>query len=457
MHQTYPWNPKTLERLCEIEDLSPHSILPWIRAMRSGGLSDGAIHRLLALASARSIDHHGPFIGHGTFNGGPVLRASSILSPHFKDLALLQTAVYVVELFEHPNYGPYRLMAMKPVMEETLDQSKRAWIEDVESGQRPLQSEHRVVGLFKAMGSQIRWLLTEAALRQYPENEHRLLMVHRACQLLDDTDGWSEAEPLLRAAVQYLASRPNTQFISEKLSLLPHWPEAGKADATLVARAIEQLTEVEYGQEVDVLLDLIASGASGATLHEAIALTSSDWLRRTRFDAHAVTGVHCALDLLSDKETPATLRALAGTLALSSSRARRQKENRDAWRTPLPVEGQPLHLNEVRTIVLSDHEGLQAAQAAGNFVRSGGDAVSLARSLMEIALTTSGPFDAIHNVKMLWGLLLETQRSTLPQQAWVHLAAGARVVAETAAAEKEKAAPILAQWKESLDWNTPGI
>lgn len=63
---------------------------------------------------------------------------------------------------------------------------------------------------------------------------------------------------------------------------------------------------------------------------------------------------------------------------------------------------------------------------------AGVDATDIARTLIEVALTTAGPFDAIHNVKMLWGQLLETRRSRFPEFSWKHLAAGARVVAETA-------------------------
>lgn len=79
---------------------------------------------------------------------------------------------------------------------------------------------------------------------------------------------------------------------------------------------------------------------------------------------------------------------------------------------------------------------------------AGADPTTVARILMEAALTTSEPFDAIHNVKMLWGQLLETQRSQLPGFSWRHLAAGARVIAETASATRHQADGIMEAWKD---------
>lgn len=76
--------------------------------------------------------------------------------------------------------------------------------------------------------------------------------------------------------------------------------------------------------------------------------------------------------------------------------------------------------------------GFYAMGAVGGMLLAGVDATDIARTLIVVALTTAGPFDAIHNVKMLWGQLLETRRSRFPEFSWKHLAAGARVVAETA-------------------------
>ncbi len=139
-----------------------------------------------------------------------MLRAATILTRRFRNLALLQTAAYVVDLLHQPNYGPYLLMDMRPIAESTVEASRAELRMSIESGEQPLLAEHRLVGLLKVDSPrQVRQLLIEAALRQFHENEHRLLIVHRASQLMDDTDGWTWAEPLFRAAVQYLASRPD--------------------------------------------------------------------------------------------------------------------------------------------------------------------------------------------------------------------------------------------------------
>jgi hypothetical protein len=85
-------------------------------------------------------------------------------------------------------------------------------------------------------------------------------------------------------------------------------------------------------------------------------------------------------------------------------------------------------------------------EAVGGALLAGADATEVTRALMEVALTHAGPFDAIHNVKMLWGQLLESRRSDYPELAWRHLAAGARVVAETAAVDPSGQDPIMTMW-----------
>jgi hypothetical protein len=166
----------------------------------------------------------------------------------------------------------------------------------------------------------VRALLTETALRQFHENEHRLLIVHRSAQLMDDTEGWTWAEPIFRPAVQYLATRPD---VAELSGDTPPETRASDVSAARLESVVEGLVEADYGDEPRILLE-----ATGLPPTEVIALTTAEMLRRSRFDAHAVTGVHCILDLLHDAATPPGMRALAIETALRGQRTRRQKERR---------------------------------------------------------------------------------------------------------------------------------
>ena len=440
MHREFPW-PDSIDReLKQIEELEVTDVGQWLHGQHAGGRDDSAIHLVMALASARYVDHHGPFIGHGTFNGGPMLRAASILTRPFRNLALLQTAAYVVDLLHQPNYGPYLLMDMKPITESTVEASLTQLRISIESGEQALLSEHRLVGLLKTDSRmEVRRLLTEAALRQFHENEHRLLIVHRAAQLMDDTNGWGWSEPLLRASVQYLASRPDVRQTENPP--IPFDVAGRPGQASDIESAVEALVHADYGDEPRLL-----HAMAGLPRVEVIALTGAEMLRRSRFDAHAVTGIHCVLDLLHDPTVDSHVQALAMESALLGQRTRRQKERRTTWRSvpqPRPRGRTP---DELRDIVTNDGSGLAAMEAAAGMLLAGVDAIDIARTLMEVALTHSGPFEAIHNVKMLWGQLLETQRSGYPELAWRHLAAGARVVAEVAADDGASAEPILAMW-----------
>lgn len=438
MHREYPWPEPMDSDLRRIEQLEMGSAGKWLRAQKADGRTDAAIHLLLALASARYVDHHGPFIGHGTFNGGPMLRAASILTRPFRDLALLQTTAYVIDLLHHPNYGPYLLMDMAPIAEVTVETSCVQLLASIESGEEPLKAEHRLVGLLKT-DANVHALLTEAALRQFHENEHRLLIVHRAAQLMDDTDGWVWAEPIFRSAVQYLATRPDVKI--PKLQDMPADVAASEGNPTGIESAVEDLIQADYGDEPRLLHD-----KAGLPVTEVISLTGSEMLGRSRFDAHAVTGIHCVLDLLHNPEISPQVRALAIESALLGQRTRRQKEIRSSWRaTPQP---RPRYrpLGEIREIASHDDSGLFAMEAVGGALLAGVQATDIARTLMEVALVTAGPFEAIHNVKMLWGQLLETRRSHYPQLAWRHLAAGARVVADAAVNNRADADAIISMW-----------
>jgi hypothetical protein len=313
-------------------------------------------------------------------------------------------------------------------------------------------AEHRLIGLLKQSKSELAPFLTYAGLLQYTENEHRILIIHRSLELLEDTDGWELAEPILRAAVQYLANRPGVL-----VPKAPRWPGVSlgiihaldPVDGATVMDTAESLIQAPFGTEPDTIRDFIEQQKiNPATLYEAIGIAASEILCRSQFDAHAVTGVHCIMDLLQDPNTGLETRNLAWLSGLSGSRIRRQKAMRSKWRTPLSVATHRVTLRALAELLKSDGDGLLAMQAAATYLVNGGDPTALTRVLMEVALTTAGPFDALHNVKMLWGQLQETRRSRLPEESWRHLAAGARVVAQTADEERHQAEPILEMWAQ---------
>ncbi len=453
LHKLLSWDNLTEKRLEQIEATDFSEVPGLVRSWKNDRLSLPDVHLLLALASARWIDHRGPFVGHGTFNGGPILRASSILSPPFKMLALLQMIAYVFDLLRHPNYGPY-LMLESFEVSEGLSQTFSAFIPDLESGEQALLSQHRAAKLARQSLEQSRWLMLWAALRQYPENEHRLLIVQRAFELLDDSNGWAYREAFYRAAIQYLGSRPNVSIANK---ILAHWPGedcpeyTGSIDIPTTDSLCENLTWCEFGKEPEILIESSLQGASAETVKEAIALASSSMLHSSGYDAHAVTGIHCLLDLLGNKDCPSNIRHLGWAIGLSSSRTRRQKQDRRRWirHDWKTEESRELVLEDVVDSVMHDPTGQDAALTTKQFLLSGGDPVPVARALMEIALRTSNPFDAIHNVKMLWGHLVLTQKSQWPQRSWIHLTASACVVAQSVNSSGLRG-DIQQQWEQTL-------
>jgi hypothetical protein len=355
-------------------------------------------------------------------------------------------------VLHHPNYGPYRLLDSDPLSAANPAAPDEEFLRGLESGEEILLSENRVAGLNRQKGPAIRSLLILAALRQYPENEHRLLIVHRAAQLLDDTQGWDYAQPIFRAAVQYLASRPHVALAGEWQNTPPLTEETEEpGNPGVLLNAVEHLISVPFGEEPEEILALVNAGLPTRSLYDILALAGAEMLWRSDFDAHAVTGIHCVLDLLHDSQTPAAVRSLGVVLALSSSRTRRQKESRSRWKGPLvSMPGEPIALETVREALDEDVRGILAGTRAAQYLQNGGNPLNLARTLTEKSLISSNPFDAIHNVKMINGLLVETVRAHTKSLAWRHLAAGARVVASSAAGPGDESEAVLALWRGEI-------
>ncbi len=453
LHKLLSWDDATEKRLEQIEEMQlseAHSVLlQW----EAEGLAKQDVYLLLALAAARWVNHTGPFIGHGTFNGGPVLRANSILSPRYRVLALLHMMAYVLDLLKHPNYGPY-LMLERFALPEDPDTTLSHFIPDLESGEKPLLSEHRVAQLANQSLQRGRWLMLWAAMRQYPENEHRLLIVERAFELLDDSQGWRYAEAFYRAAIQYLGNRPQAGMANQVLSKWPgeSCPEyTGAIDIHVCDALLAELMACEFGEESEILIDSYHQHTSAETMKEAMALASSSLLYSSGFDAHAVTGIHGVLDLLENQHLPSYIRHLGWAIGLSTSRTRRQKENRAAWiaNNWKPTLVGRFELDQVVERTMHDPSGRDAATSAKQFLLSGGDPTQLTRALMEVSLSTSDPFDAIHNVKMLWGLLSQTTGSRWPQRSWIHLTAGTVVVAMSVNSSGLRE-DIKGQWEQMI-------
>jgi len=164
----------------------------------------------------------------------------------------------------------------------------------------------------------------EMALRPFHENEHRLFIVHRAAQLMDDTKGWTWAEPLFRAAVQYLVSRPDIRQSEITRAL---WDTTERAvHASIIESAVETRIQRDYGDE-----PRLSRTMASLPRAEVISLTGAEMLRRSGFDSNAVTGTCGVPDLLQDPTVEPQVHALAMDAALLGPRTFRQQSCRSGW------------------------------------------------------------------------------------------------------------------------------
>ncbi|TCP58266.1 hypothetical protein EV586_102720 [Tumebacillus sp. BK434] len=458
MYQAVRYDEQLEQFLAKIEAGSGEDAGRVIAELQADGLTDKQIYLLFALVSARWIDHHGPWIGHGTLNMGPMIHASALMDERHKRLAMIQAALYVFDLFHAPNYGPYIQPHVQGVQRATPEETQEDLLKNFADGTYQHLTENLFVGLYRQTGGDVRHVLLRMGLQEYGGNEHKLLIALRTLDLLAVDDFAKYGEPLLRPAVQYLASLPKKPVYWERVQaaiakhvLADHpmrWE--GEVDAELVDAFAAQLIEAEHGTEPDLFGAQLAAGVNLPTLYETLAIASSQiFLRSGSYDEHIVTGIHCLLNILRDETVPAELKRPALLTALESARTRTFKGDRAAWLTlPDVAEVQaPSEADLLAAILASisrDATGLEAASLTGAYLQQGYDLDALTQALMHESLKVGGPFRALHITKMIWGLWLETKYSSHPAR-WHHLAAASAAIAR-AYNQREHAERALQQW-----------
>jgi hypothetical protein len=455
-----------MERLLEqVASTAPEAAGSLLAVWEAEEVSLEEQYLALALSSARWIDHRGPFIGHGTLNMAPVLAASQMLDERYQKLGLLQATVYVLDLFRNPNYGPYIMPVTEGVMRETADATRKELLERVPSGSHAHLSENLFVGLYRQTNGDVRVPLLQLGLQEYPHNEHKLLIVLRTLDLLDRGDNWKYGESLLRSAVQYLAALPKLpepwQHVQNAVQTNGletadrEFKLEGRVDDQQVTELLAELLACEAGQEADLLARELAAGTNTRTLYEVIAQLSAVMLMKAPYnEEHTVTGILCTLDMMRDEHLPAELRLTSMLMALASDRTRYFKSVRDTWLEMVEVPAVPTVelsddeiLDQIEKACQEDETGDTATQLSAQYVIAGRDLHKLAQRLMQLVLTTQGPFMAIHLVKMIWGQLKETELSTSDTR-WVHLASAARFAARTFQRGSKNAERIVKQWQQ---------
>jgi hypothetical protein len=456
VHEKLPYDAVIEARIAQFVDTKPEDFGTMLDGWWRNGARDEDVILTLALVSARYVDHRGPLVGHGTLNAAPVLRAGRRMAPELRRLAVLQLAFYVHDVIHHPNYGPYLLWRLSADAPSDLAAATADLAAKVESGRACHWAEHLFAGAVARFGGPaLRWTMTRLGLRQFAENEHRLLIVRRADDLMGDCQAWSYAEALWRPAVQYLASAPDTRLAEEVVVNHGDVPTHGRAGPVGLGSlaAAEALVDVDWGQEPAVLAEALRKGITDRDLQAAILLAASQLLLQADTDPHVVTGVHAVVDIMETPEAPDDVARLARLVAFSGLRTRRAKARRADWEAvprPVSTDREP-DASAVRDAIRTDPSGGEAAALARGWTERLGDPAPVFQALTEVAVTAAGPFASIHLVKMLEGL---RQAAAWTPEPWRHAAAGARAVArELDPEDAQRHEPAMAQaihvWRAS--------
>lgn len=433
---------KILEVIESADQTESHALLT---NLKKACRTDTDIVTVLAMSSAKWIDHSGPYIGHGILNADPTLRSVEMMG-NKGDLALLQMTMYVTELLRHPNYGPYVMQKINGIGGSSGKEISTEFSKAIRSGSNRYLSEKLLSGLYSSAGKGIRDYILYEALMQYGENEHRLLLPYHTLKLLDRESNWDHAVSLLRPSVQYLASHPDishgvkAQQLSKLVSFDEITDRGNSFDQENAYDLTRMLLNSILGNEMTILADY-SKTSSLQDMYEAIALTSTILLLNSDLEQHSVTGKHCILSMIKDKKLSERIRTVALLSALEGPRARRIKayiiRSLDAYLKIPEIKDVGTEEDLLTRIESEVMKGQQetAFKLAASYVRSGMDTDKLTAELLSLCFRTEGPFESMHTSKMLVGMR-DVTISSKSDMKWLHLAAASRFVAEMAKKEK---------------------
>lgn len=447
LHLPVSFGKNTDQLLAMIEGSDPSQSYDLLANLKNLGKSESEIVSLLALSSAKWIDHSGPYIGHGILNANPTLRSIELMAGDDADLPLLQMSMYVSELMRHPNYGPYEMQQIEGIEGDSETETAADLSKAIRSGSSRYMAEKLFTGLYSQAGRSTGEYLLYEALMQYGENEHRLLLPYHTIKLLE-RNNWENAVTCLRPTVQYLSANPDISHgvKAEQLSKTVDFGEIiSRGDAFDQENSYDltrMLLNSVLGNEMIVLADY-AKRSTLQDMYEAIALSSTILLLNSGLEQHSVTGKHCILSMIKDRDLPDRIKKIALLSSLEGPRARRIKayilKSLDAY---MKVPDIPETASEEDLLSRLEGEILKGQQEnafklSGSYVRSGYSTDRLAKALLSICFRTESPFESLHTSKMLVGMRDVTVSSESDMK-WIHLAAASRFVAEMV--KKEKAA-----------------
>ncbi len=444
-----------------IEASDPEEAHRLLAGLEEHSKSDFKVISHLALATAKWIDHSGPYIGHGILNADPILRSIGLMNGENKGLPLLQMTMYVTDLLRDQNYGPYVMMGISSISHDSRDETSAEFSKAVRSGSSRYLAEKLLSGLHSVSGKGIREDILYEALMQYGQNEHRLLLPFHTLRLLDRDKSWKNAVAYLRPSVQYLSSNPDTSHgaKAEQLSKLLEFGEIMDKGDSFDQESSYDLTRMllnsVVGNEMTAMVDY-SKTSSLADYFEAIALSSTILLLNSDLEQHSVTGKHCTLSIMRDRSASERVRKLALLSSMEGPRARRIKayilKSLDAYMKVPEVptfKDEEEHLDKIEAEIARGQQE-SAFRLAGSYVRSGFPIDGLARRLLSICFRTEGPFESLHTSKMIVGMRDITVDSKSDMR-WIHLAASARFIAGMVKKEKAAAKKVMEKYRKYLE------
>lgn len=457
-HRPVSFGPETDGILEDIEKTETSESYKLLGRLKKSLRSNVRIITHLALASSKWVDHSGPLVGHGILNADPILRSMDFLPETDRDIPLVQTTMYVLELLRNPNYGPYSMQEIKAIKKDSEDQTQSDFSKAVRSGHMKHTAEKLLAGLITYSPKRTYERLLYEGLVQYGENEHRILLPYHTLKLIERSSNRNYAVPLLRPTVQYLSTCPDVSrgMKAEQMSKQVDFNEiverGDKFDQENVYDITRMLLNSALGNEMTVIVEYSKS-SSVPEMYEAIALASTMLLLNSDLEHHSVTGKHCILSILRDEGLHSSIRTMALLSSMEGPRARRLKSYLPKSLDNYLKKGfgetegdEDSLLEKLRSSVM---EGKQDASfdIAAEYVRSGHNADRLAGSLISLCFHTEGPFESLHTSKMLVGMRDVTVNSRSDMK-WLHLAAGARFVSEMVKREKTEVQKVADQLRK---------
>ncbi|MEL7233661.1 MAG: hypothetical protein AAGK74_04135 [Chloroflexota bacterium] len=461
-----------------LKNTTTDTVIPETTEHIRNGVPEEHLWAAAALTAARYVNNQAHnmlgFVSHAIIGAEDARRLSASQDIHTRHMLLVQAVYQVVFDMHDPCMGPYELLPVKGVREETVAENIKMLRMDARIGEYS-RCDHRCFTLEQDMPREdLIDLLLEIGLEGMTTDDHTYISPV-LCLGMIDLVGWDDGFELLRGTVRYNASFPRDFAPHDRAVELRKQYDLldGAPNETFDVEAIEELRAAFHAAQPvkrpELAAIFMAEGHAPETVLSAISLAGCDMYLQAEpvphedFDAisREVAPIHIGTCISALRAGMKYLKP--GTQALAVIRGGSQLERGPSVLNEVfefipfePVRAYPYAedvealagqsastLLETLRAAFKPHDYRTATAAVKAYEHTGADPEALIAVLTEVACTDN--ITILHSLKHLNSMVKEFRMSQHPDR-WNYLIAAARFIAWYAGVQTDvydRAVPLL--------------